>query len=120
MQSTVQKDPDIPIPDEMVSIVGIAWPNPVIRTSSTPDRPTWPMRLRDVDIGQMARLTSARAYEMRLDAASDTVLDAAPLRTEFATAMHWGYAAQWQLIGGLVVGGYWFFIIRKDREDQSA
>lgn len=119
IQSNVRIDPDFDTPLESVTVIGVAWPNPVMRTSNSMEQTEWPVRMRDVDIGQMARMTSARAIEMRLVNESATALKPAPLQVEFSTAMHWGYAAQWLLIGGLVIGGYWFFVIRKEREDAE-
>ena len=119
IQSLTQLDPDIETPIESLSIIGIVWPNPVIRAPTSLAEPNWPVRLREVDISQMARLTSARAQELRLIQESPAVLQAAPLQVEFSTAMHWGYAAQWLLIGALVLGGYWFFTIRKDKQDSN-
>lgn len=119
VESSIRVNPTIDTPDSTLSIIGIAWPNPVKRSSASMPQPDFPIRLRDVDIGQMARLTSARALEIRLIAESPGVLQAAPLQVEFSAAIHWGYAAQWLLIGGLVIGGYWFLTIRKDKESQE-
>ena len=119
VEASVRVDPSVDTPDTPVSIIGIAWPNPVLRSSVVDLRPDWPIRLRDVDIGQMARLTTARALELRLVEGSPGVLQAAPLQAEFSAAIHWGYAAQWLLIGALVIGGYWFFTIRKDNARQK-
>lgn len=119
VEASVRVDPSFDTPDNPVSIIGIAWPNPVLRSSVVDLRPDWPIRLRDVDIGQMARLTTARALELRLVEGSLGVLQAAPLQVEFSAAIHWGYAAQWLLIGALVIGGYWFFTIRKDNARQK-
>ena len=120
VESSVRVDPTIDTPDAPISIIGIAWPNPILRSSVEVSRPDWPIRLREMDIGQMARLTGARALELRLVEGSPGVLQAAPLQVEFSAAIHWGYAAQWLLIGGLVIGGYWFFTVRKDKTSQEA
>lgn len=119
VESSVRVNPAVSTPDATLSIIAIAWPNPVLRSSVELSRPDWPIRLREIDIGQMARLTGARALEMRLIEESPGVLQAAPLTVEFSAAMHWGYAAQWLLIGALVLGGYWFFTVRKDKASQE-
>ena len=118
VQSSIHANPDFETPTETVSILGIVWPNPVIRSPTLIAQPDWPIRLRVHDIGQMARLTASRAQELRLVNESPTVLKAAPLQVEFSAAMHWGYAAQWLLIGALVLGGYWFFTVRKAKEKE--
>lgn len=119
VESSVRVNPTVDTPDATLSIIGIAWPNPVLRSSLEVSQPDWPIRLRDVDIGKMARLTGARALELRLIEESPGVLQAAPLQVEFSAAIHWGYAAQWLLIGALVLGGYWFFTVRKDKASQE-
>lgn len=119
VESSIRINPTFDIPDVPVSIIGIAWPNPVLRSSAEDSREDWPIRLREVNIGEMARLTGARALELRLIEASPGVLQAAPLQVEFSAAIHWGYAAQWLLIGALVIGGYWFFTIKKDKTAQE-
>ena len=119
VESSILVNPTFDIPDASLSIIGIAWPNPVLRSQVELSRPDWPIRLREIDIGQMARLTGARALELRLIAESPGVLQAAPLQVEFSAAIHWGYAAQWLLIGALVLGGYWFFTVRKDKVSEE-
>ena len=114
----VHVNPNFDTPNATLSIIGIAWPNPVLRSSQERSQPDWPMRFRDIDIGQMARLTGARALELRLVEESPGVLQPAPLQVEFSAAIHWGYAAQWLLIGALVLSGYWFFTVRKDKATQ--
>ena len=120
VEASVHVNPIIDTPDTTLSIIGIAWPNPVLRASIENPRSDWPIRLREINIGQMARLTGARALELRLITGSPGVLEAAPLQVEFSAAIHWGYAAQWLLIGALVIGGYWFFTLRKDKESQKS
>lgn len=119
VESSILVNPTFDIPDASLSIIGIAWPNPVLRSQLELSRPDWPIRLREIDIGQMARLTGARALELRLIEESPGVLQAAPLLVEFSAAIHWGYAAQWLLIGALVLGGYWFFTVRKDKASEE-
>ena len=70
VQPSVHVDPNIDTPDTAVSIIGIAWPNPVLRSSLERPASDWPIRLREINIGQMARLTGARALELRLVAES--------------------------------------------------
>ncbi len=120
MAASTRLNPTVHVPAESLSITGIAWPNPALRSPTALTQPDWPIRLREVDIGQMARWTGARALEFRLLESSPGVLQAAPLQMEYATAMHWGYAAQWLLIGALVLFGYWFFTIRKDRDTHKS
>lgn len=120
VEGLVHIDPNPETPAGTITITGFAWPNPILRTSSRLEAPNWPVRMREMEIGQMARLTSARAVEIRLIAGSAGVKTPAPLQREFATAMHWGYAAQWLLIGCLVLGGYWFFTVRKDKKGSKS
>ena len=117
-RASLRLDPEFAAPSEVMTVTAVIWPNEIIRNSRTPTNPNWPIRMREVDIGLMARLTSSRAQELRLISGSEGALEPAPLQIEYATAMHWGYAFQWLLIGALVVGGYWFFTIRK-KEDSS-
>lgn len=119
VEGSVQIDPKLETPSASLSITGIAWPNPIIRSSGSVSAPDWPIRMRDMDIGQMARMTSARALEIRLLTGNPGVTTPAPLQREFSTAMHWGYAAQWLLIGSLVLGGYWFFTVRKEKNRSN-
>ena len=119
VESSVRLNPTITTPDETLSIIGIAWPNPVFRASQRMPLTDWPRRVREFDVGQLARQTGARAIEIRLTTDSSGVFEAAPLQVEFSAAMHWGYAAQWLLIGSLVIGGYWFFTIRKEKNSPS-
>lgn len=113
--ASVRIDPDIEQFETPLTIHAVIWPNEIIRTSTTTTNPDWPIRLREVDIGLMARMTSARAQEFRLIRASPGVLTPAPLRLDFSTVTHWSYSFQWLLIGALVIGGYWFFTVRKGK-----
>ena len=105
---------------EPVEVSGASWPNEVKRSSRLITDPQWPIHLRELDIGQMARLSGARAEEIRLKCCKPAVFEPAPLQMEYATAIHWGYAAQWIMIGLLVWGGYWFFTIRKDNINRDS
>lgn len=118
-KASIRLEPDVPMTNELLTITGVVWPNDILRNSQSPANPAWPIRMREVDIGLMARLTASRAQELRLVKGSGAVLEPAPLQIEYATAIHWGYAFQWLLIGALVVGGYWFFTIRKERDSGS-
>lgn len=111
--------PNFDTPIQTTNVVGVIWPNETIRTFDLPQVPNWPVRTREIVIGQMAMLTGAKAYEIRLKCCEPAVFQPAPLTMKFATAIHWGYAAQWLLIGALVIGGYWFFTVRKDRDSND-
>ena len=115
VQSDIRLLPSVETPVETVTVVGPIWPNEIVRGPGRPGTGEWPVRLREFDIGQMARLTGAKAHEVRLQCCEPVVFQPASLVMEYKTAMHWGYAAQWLLIGALVIAGYWFFTVRKDR-----
>lgn len=115
VQSNIHKPPIIEPIVDTVEVIGSRWPNDIKRQTTLDTPGEWPIQLREVDIGRMARLTGSRAEEIRLKCCSPVVFQAAPPRIEYATAIHWSYAAQWIVIGLLVLGGYWFFTLRKKK-----
>ena len=117
----VQVDPKPPTPVAPMTIHGVIWPKE--RSSNIPTKidsdARWPIRLPEANVDVMATRTGAYAQEIRLIADSPGVLEPAPLQMEYATAMHWGYAFQWLLIGVLLVAGYWYFVLRPKDETQE-
>ena len=118
VQPSLHIPPSVDPLEGTVDVLGVSWPNEILRHTQLISDPQWPVRLRELDVGQMGRLTGARAEEIRLKCCEPTVFQPVQLRMEYATAIHWGYAAQWIVIGLLVFGGYWFFTLRKDKGDK--
>ena len=114
-------DPEVETPIESVNIRGVLWPkSPRIAGARTIDTQVrWPARVRGLDIDAMAARTGAFAQEIRLVQGSEGVLTPAPLAEQFKTAMHFGYALQWLVIGTLILAGYWYFVLRPTSEDES-
>lgn len=98
----------VPTPAAPVRVVAVAWPLPrlsrVATEESWPDG--WPKRVRSANVERMAAEVGAGRREFRLERGGDGVFRAASLAWDYAPGMHWGYAAQWLLIGAAVAGGY--------------
>ena len=106
-------------PSEQVSVVGVAWPSsaasPHLAARTWPEG--WPKHVGGMDIARMAREVGAHAREVRLERAQSGVLRAASLAWDYSPSTHWGYVAQWLLIGVAVVVGY--VVIGKRRGRQA-
>lgn len=98
----------VPTPAGTVTVVAVAWP--VMRPSRLVAEERWsdgwPKRMRGVGLERMAAAVGGRAREFRLEHDSEGVFRAAPLAWDYAPGMHWGYTAQWLLIGAALAAGY--------------
>ncbi|MCY4656540.1 MAG: SURF1 family protein [Gammaproteobacteria bacterium] len=121
VQGNVSMHPSFPTPNSPVNIRGVLWPKSEVSPATSRINPnaTWPIRVRDLNINAMAARTGAHAHEIRLVAGSAGVLVPVPLETQFKTAMHWGYSAQWLLIGTLILAGFWYFVLRPNHSQQD-
>lgn len=109
--------PAVP-PTGKVSAVGVLWPSvPVTVYASQQAWPDgWPKEVRWADPQRMAAATGAHPREIRLEQGSAGVSSPASLAWDYAPGMHWGYTAQWLLIGAVVVGGYVVIGLRRGRD----
>ena len=109
-------DPASP-PAGQVSAVGVLWPSVPVTVyaerEAWPDG--WPKEVRWVDPQRMAAATGTHPREIRLERGSDGVSRPASLAWDYSAGTHWGYTAQWLLIGAAVVGGYVVIGLRKGR-----
>ena len=95
-------------PDKPVVVTGVVWPlTPVSRLVAGEEwQQGWPKRIRGLHTERMAATVGAHPREIRLVRGGEGVFRAATLSWDYATAMHWGYVAQWLAIGAAVAGGY--------------
>ena len=114
--------PDVPTPAGPVTVIGVAWPaSPRTRFVAQADWPDgWPKRVPGVDPARMAAAVDAHPREFRLERGGAGVFQAAALTWDDAPGMHWGYAAQWLLIGAAVAGGYVLVGKRRGRKGTAA
>lgn len=104
-------------PTGAVSAVGVAWPaaaRPVAAAATPPDAP-WPRRLPAMHVARMAAESGTHARELRLAGGSPGVARPASLAWDYSPGMHWGYAAQWLLIGAAIGVGYAIIGLRRGR-----
>lgn len=108
--------PAVP-PVGQVSAVGVLWPSvPVTVYASQQAWPDdWPKEVRWADPPRMAAATGAHPREIRLEQGSAGVSRPASLAWDYSAGMHWGYTAQWLLIGAAVVAGYVVIGLRRGR-----
>ena len=110
--------PAVPTPTTTVTVVGVAWPRPRLSTLAAAESwpAGWPKRARWANPARMAAEVGAREREFRLERGGAGVLRAAPLAWDYAPGTHWGYMAQWLLIGAALAGGYVFVGKRRGRQ----
>ena len=113
IQQSFLEIPEFETPQRTLEITGVIWPHKHFPSDKSYDQPTWPKRVKRLNITRMAEITGAFGDEIRLLAGSSGAFTPIQLLVENEPAKHWGYAFQWLLIGGLVVSAYWFFGIRK-------
>ena len=63
----------------------------------------------------MAAAAGAHPREIRLERGSAGVSSPASLAWDYSPGTHWGYTAQWLLIGAAVVAGYVVIGLRRGR-----
>ena len=113
-------NPDVATPTTQMTIAGVVWPNAESRSSKELETNEWPMRIARIDIDEMAKTAGTYPIEIRLFADSPGVLRGAPISIADESARHWGYAAQWVLIGSLIFAGYWYFFLRLKQPRDTA
>lgn len=113
IQQSFLKTPEFETPEDTVEITGVIWSHKHFHSDKSYDQPNWPKRVKRLNLERMAEITGAYGDEIRLLAGNSGAFTPIQLLVENEPAMHWGYAFQWLMIGGLVVSGYWFFGIRK-------
>ena len=104
-------------PSGEVSVVGVLWPStPVtVYASQQPWPEDWPKQVRWADPVRMAAAAGAHPREIRLERGSAGVSRPASLAWDYSPGMHWGYTAQWLLIGTAVIAGYVVIGLRRGR-----
>lgn len=100
----------VPTPTTPVTVVAVAWPaqRPSRLAAEAPWPDDWPKRIRGLHLQRMAAAVDARPREFRLEGGGEGVFRAASLAWDDAPGMHWGYVAQWLLIGAALAAGYVF------------
>lgn len=108
-----------PPPTGQVSAIGVLWPSvPVTVYASQQAWPDgWPKEVRWADPQRMAASTGAHPREIRLEQGSAGVSRPASMAWDYSPGTHWGYTAQWLLIGAAVVGGYVVIGLRRGRNN---
>ena len=94
-------------PTEPVAITGVAWPTASPTRGAATTLPAgWPKRLAKADVPRMAAAVDAAAREVRLLPDSAGALVPPSLAWDYSPGTHYGYVAQWLLIGAAVAAGY--------------
>lgn len=108
-------------PSGRVTVTGVVWPSskPSALATGQPWPEQWPKVLRRWDLARMASDVEAVEREVRLPANSEGVLRPATLAWNYSPGTHWGYAAQWVLIGAAVVVGYVVIGRRRHRQQTG-
>ena len=101
--------PAVATPVGEVDLIGVVWPTrpvpPMLAKAPWPEG--WPKRVRGLQPARMAgAIEGAKAVEIRLEADNPGVFRAASLAWDFSPGTHWGYVAQWLLIGVAIAVGY--------------
>lgn len=112
-------NPEVATPSSQMTIAGVVWPNVEARSSDEFENQEWPIRVSRIDIAGMANAAGTYPNEIRLFADSEGVLRGAPIAISNESSRHWGYAAQWVLIGSLIFAGYWYFFLRFRKSKDS-
>ncbi|MYC24602.1 MAG: SURF1 family protein [Gammaproteobacteria bacterium] len=113
IQQSFLEIPEFETPHGTVEITGVIWTHKHFQSDRSYDKPGWPKRVKRLNLKKMAEITEAYEDEIRLLADNPGSFTPIQLLVENEPAMHWGYAFQWLLIGGLVVSAYWFFGVRR-------
>lgn len=105
--------PEFETPEGTVEITGVIWTHKRFQSDKSYDQPNWPKRVKRLNLERMAEIIGAYGDEIRLLADNPGAFTPIQLLVDNEPAMHWGYAFQWLLIGGLMVSAYWFFYFRR-------
>lgn len=113
--------PAFETPPTPVEIVGVAWPTAPVSPwlAAQPWSNDWPKQVRGFHTARMAEAVGAHAREIRLERGQPGVLRPASLAHDYSPGTHWGYVAQWLLIGVAVGVGYVVIGKRRGRHDES-
>lgn len=115
-------DAALETPSGRVTVTGVVWPSsrPSTLAAGRPWPEHWPKVLRRWDLARMASEVEAAGREIRLPANAEGALRPASLAWDYSPGTHWGYAAQWLLIGVAVVVGYVVIGRRRYRQQTKA
>ena len=108
--ATRDRLPQVPMPDETVSLVATVWPELGLIPAWGPQEwsSDWPKRIQRVNISRMAVAASVWPSELRLEAGQPGVLEPAPFASRLSDDTHRGYAATWFGLATAMVLGYLF------------
>ena len=111
--------PDAP-PGGPVSVVGVVWPSAQAPVYVAQQRwpGDWPKTIRVADPLRMAEAAGTWPREVRLERGSAGVLQPMSLGWDYSAGMHWGYTAQWLLLGAAVVVGYVIIGYRRGNKER--
>ena len=95
-------------PEEPATVVGVVWPGAQVPVfvAQEPWPDGWPKTIRAANPLRMAEAVGAQPREIRLEGGSAGVVQPASLAWDYSPGTHWGYTAQWLLIGVAVAVGY--------------
>jgi surfeit locus 1 family protein len=115
--------PSLPVPSELVTVVGQVWPDmgtpPVFGTDDWGE--AWPKRVQRLDFDRVGELISgAHPLEIRLEAGQAGALMVSRNMGDFGRARHVGYAVQWFGLAVVLVVGFIFFGVRAADDRQHA
>ena len=106
-----RQPPAVATPAGEVVLVGVVWPTkplaPMLAKAPWPEG--WPKQVRGLQPARMAAAierADVHQVEVRLEADGPGAFRAASLALDYSPGTHWGYAAQWLLIGVAIVVGY--------------
>ena len=104
-----------------VAVVAVAWPKTAASRASSVVWPAgWPKRLFAPDLPRMAAAVDAAPREVRLWPGSAGVLAPPTLAWDYSPGTHYGYVAQWLLIGAALAAGYVVIGRRRGRAADGA
>ena len=119
----------LPTPSDTVTVVGVVWPTVPLSPmfAQTPWPEGWPKQVRGLDPARIAAAVerdhadarNVHAVEIRLEPSSPGGFQAASLAWDYSPGTHWGYVAQWLLIGAALGVGYIVIGKRRAREQPS-
>lgn len=114
--------PQVPMPDDTVSLVATVWPELGLIPAWGPQEwsSDWPKRIQRVNIARMAVAASAWPSELRLEAGQPGVLEPAPFASRLSDDTHRGYAVTWFGLATALVLGYLFLGFSSSAKVQRA
>ena len=119
VEGNVFVDPRFETPTQTLRIRGVLWPHDDSHVRIGADVSSWPVRMRTMNVVDMAIITGTFLKEVRLVDGSLGVFQPATVNIQYPASRHWSYAFQWLFIGCLVLLGYWYFVIKRQQAGDS-